>query len=260
MDPAAPAQSEPPHAESSRLDVATYFELSPTSPLFEQALTHPSFANEQPGVADNQRLEFLGDAVLGLCVSALVFERMPEADEGALTRMRAELVKASSLCTFGVTHGVPAALRFGKGAGEAQLRHNQNVVADAVEALIAAAYLEGGFAQARRCCDKIAEYGLARGAQGALDPKSALQELVQALGWPAPSYVVVATDGPSHAPKFRVEVLVAATVLGTGEGRAKRDAERNAAQSALSAETWRALGENAGGPPKEGQGQGSDGT
>src|SRR5262245_44993 len=137
--------------------IADLVGLELDSPDLLQALTHPSYANERRGELDNQRLEFLGDAVLGLCVSELLCTRFPDADEGLLTRMRAQLVNAEALAAWGRKIDLPEALRLGRGAAGAGLRESTNVLADAVEALLAAAYLNGGLEGARPVARQIVE-------------------------------------------------------------------------------------------------------
>lgn len=208
--------------------------LGAKSPHFEQALVHPSFANEQPERADNQRLEFLGDAVLQLCASEYLFLEHPNAAEGELTRRRARLVSSEALGEFAREVGIQQALRLGKGAEAHGLRSNTGVLADAVEALIAAAYLDGGIEAARAACVNVLrriEAGLVADAIG--DAKSALQEAVQARGLAAPTYEVVASGGSAHEPWFEVCVSVQGRAVGTGRGRNKRTAEREAARQAL---------------------------
>jgi ribonuclease-3 len=209
--------------------------LEQGSPGLEQALTHPSHANERHGTFDNQRLEFLGDAVLGLCASDLIYRSFPDADEGVLTRLRAQLVNAEALADWGRTIGLSSLIKLGRGAATAGLRDSTNVLADAVEALIAAAYLESGLDGARRLCGVIVEHGLEVARKSATrDAKSSLQERLQALGLPAPTYELVDTRGPAHERWFTVRVT-GATVTGEGEGRSKRAAEQAAAAAALQA-------------------------
>jgi ribonuclease III len=209
--------------------------LPEDSPGLLQALTHPSLANEL-GLPHNQRLEFLGDAVLGLCASEELYRENPVADEGVLTRKRAQLVNAEALAAWARHVGLPGVLRLGRGAFAAGLHGSTNVLADAVEALIAAAYLEAGLEAARRLAVDIVRFGLSAAAEGAArDPKSELQERLQALGFPAPSYELLETSGPAHERRFRVKVQGAAGALGEGEGRSKRTAEQAAAASALAA-------------------------
>ena len=202
-------------------------------PRFEEALTHSSYANET-GIPDNQRLEFLGDSVLGLCVSELLAEAHPDADEGVLTRMRSALVNAEALARWGRTERLGACLTLGRGAQAGLEREQTNVVADAVEALVAAVFGSHGLDGARELVRVVVAEPMAEAERlGMRDPKSALQERVQAAGGAAPSYRVVSARGPQHEQVFDVEVLVAGEVRGRGEGRSKRLAERAAANAAL---------------------------
>ncbi len=214
--------------------IAQLFGLSTESATFVSAVTHPSFSHESPGEPDNQRLEFLGDAILDFVVSEDLFERFSDYDEGQLTRARAQLVNTQALSRFAREHELGAALRFGKGAGQSSLHDSDNVLADAVEALIAAAYRDQGIEGARRVCRLIVEFGMRWGAKAeARDTKSELQERVQALGLKAPVYRVVSTKGPAHEVVFDVEVSVGGRSLAQGRGRSKRLAERAAAELAL---------------------------
>lgn len=215
-------------------ELARVFSLSAESAHFQQALIHPSFANEQRGGSDNQRLEFLGDAVLQLCASEYLFSAYPAAAEGELTRRRAQLVNSEALGSFARDAGVEEALRLGRGADAHGLRSNTSVLADAVEALIAATYLDGGLEAARATCQRILRHiedGLAVGHHG--DSKSELQEAVQARGLEAPVYQLVERGGPAHEPWFDVSVSVAGQALAHARGRNKRGAEREAARLAL---------------------------
>ncbi|HLV23103.1 MAG TPA: ribonuclease III [Polyangiaceae bacterium] len=223
-----------------REQVAQLFGLDVGAPHLDQALTHPSYANEQKGAADNQRLEFLGDSVLGFCTSELLYRRFGSADEGSLTRLRSQLVNADALAEFARAHGIGQALRLGRGATGGRLRDSTNVLADAVEALIAATYLDAGLESARRACEKIVSPRLATlDAGDERDPKSKLQELVQASGAEPPSYVVTETSGPAHQRWFTVEVSVLGRPVARGGGHSKRQAERAAAAAALEATDWR---------------------
>lgn len=215
--------------------LATLTGLPASSPGLLQALTHPSLANEL-GVPHNQRLEFLGDAVLGLCASEELYAAFPAADEGTLTRLRAQLVNADALAAWARSIGLPAALRLGRGAEGSGLRDSTNVLADAVEALIAAVHVEAGLDAARRLSTAVVRYGLdAAGSDAGRDPKSELQERLQALGQVAPSYEIVDMRGPAHERWFRVKVRGRGAELGEGEGRSRRAAERAAAVAALAA-------------------------
>jgi ribonuclease III len=200
---------------------------------FEEALTHASFANEA-GVQDNQRLEFLGDSVLGLCMSEMLALAHPAADEGKLTRMRSALVNAEALAAWARRVDLGACVALGRGAMHGSERDQTNVLADATEALVAAVYEAFGLAGARALVRDIAGDGIEKGeALATPDPKSALQERVQADARPAPTYRLVQIHGPAADQIFEVEVLLEGTVLGSGQGRTKRLAERAAATAAL---------------------------
>lgn len=204
-------------------------------PRFAEALTHPSYANES-SEPDNQRLEFLGDAVLGLCVSELLARTRPDADEGTLTRMRSALVNAEALARWAKTERIGEAIALGKGARAGTEREQTNVLADAVEALVACVYEAHGLEGARKLVEQVVKDPMQEVERlGSRDPKSLLQEQVQAKGLPAPTYRVKGMRGPQHDPTFEVEVLVGEDVVGTGEGRSKRVAERAAALNALTA-------------------------
>jgi ribonuclease-3 len=216
---------------AQRCRIAELVGLEPDAPYLQQALTHSSLANETRD-ADNQRLEFLGDAVLGFCIGELLFQRKPDADEGLLTRLRAQLVSAEALAQWARRHELSSALRLGRGAEAAGLGDATNVLADAVEALIAAVFLERGLDAARALCGAMAEPVLSAPA-AELDPKSALQERLQARSGSAPSYEVVEAGGPAHERWFRIEVRHQGMLLGSGVGKSKRAAERAAAAAAL---------------------------
>jgi ribonuclease-3 len=202
-------------------------------PRLEEALTHPSYANET-GMPDNQRLEFLGDAVLGLCVSELLASAYAEADEGKLTRMRSALVNAEALAGWARRVDLGACIAFGRGAKLGTEREQTNVLADAAEALVAAVYDARGLDGARSLVRDVVSDLLGKlDTLSAADPKSALQEMVQARGLAAPVYRVVEVRGAPHDQVFEVEVLVDGTPLARGEGRSKRLAERAAATAAL---------------------------
>jgi ribonuclease-3 len=214
--------------------IAELLGLPADAPHFEEALTHPSFANEQRTARHNQRLEFLGDSVLGFCVSQLLWTRFPDADEGVLTRMRAQLVNAEALAAWARKEELAHVLRLGRGAGAAGLRDSTNVLADAVEAIIAAVYLDVGLEAARAACERVVADELqALESDGARDPKSELQERLQAIGGDAPTYELIETGGPAHQRWFKVGVSQGQRRLAEGSGRSKRAAERAAATEAL---------------------------
>ena len=215
--------------------ITQLFGLADDSPRVIEALTHPSYAHEVQGARHNQRLEFFGDALLGFVAGELLFRRFPDADEGELTRTRAQVVSAQALAGFGRHHDVTSALRLGRGQQNA-LQDSDNVVADAVEALLAATYLDHGLERASRACAMVVEFGLSLSPQrAALDPKSELQTKIQAMGLRAPVYEEVIREGPAHDMTFEVVVRVAERAVGRGRGRNKRSAEQEAARDALAA-------------------------
>ncbi len=203
----------------------------------DEALTHPSYANEHRDSArDNQRLEFLGDAVLGLCVSEILMDRFPEAREGELSLMRASLVNTEALADWARAAELGGALRLGRGADAAGERQQKNVLADVVEALVGAVYLDLGVESARRLASAIVGEPLERMASGpplGRDPKSELQERVQARGGASPKYRLVEAIGPDHSREFVVAVDVDGELLGEGRGRSKKRSEQEAARIAL---------------------------
>ncbi len=204
-------------------------------PHFLTALTHPSFAHES-GEPDNQRLEFLGDSVLGLCTSEQLWTLFPDASEGQLTRMRAELVNAQSLAEWARTVNLVACMRVGRGARAGKEHEGTNVLSDAVEALVAAAYLDGGMSSARAMVAWVIAARLAETEQlGGLDPKSALQEAVQANGMPTPVYREVEALRQGRDVHYLVTVASGDAHLGEGRGVAKKLAERAAAIQGLAA-------------------------
>lgn len=244
-----PLESEPAPREAAAEEadalaalarVAELFHLDADSTLLREALTHPSYAHEVPGAADNQRLEFLGDAVLGLCVSDALIARFKDAQEGHLTRARAQVVSTEALSEFARERRIADALRFGRGGEQGNLRDSPKVLADAVEALIAACYLERGIDVARLVCLEVLEAGLGAAPIGR-DAKSELQERIQALRLAPPTYRVVERMGPAHETEFVVEVSARGVVLGQGRGRSRRAAEAAAARGALAEETWTRL-------------------
>jgi ribonuclease-3 len=215
--------------------VARIVELVGTEPIprLEEALTHPSFVNEAGGM-DNQRLEFLGDAVLDLCVSEVLVDAYQQANEGRLTRMHSALVNAEALADWGRRVGIGMSLSMGRGATASGDREQTNVVADAVEAILAAVYLSHGLEGARRLVGDIVAGRLEDAERiAAPDPKGALQERLQQNGRPLPTYHLVERSGPAHEPSLGIEVMVEGETLGRGAGRSKKQAERAAALDAL---------------------------
>jgi ribonuclease-3 len=203
--------------------------------LLDRALTHASLANEagSEGARHNEPLEFLGDAVLGLAVTDLLHRRDPEGSEGRKSRRRATLVSAPSLARRADALGLPALLRLGRGEEKTGGRAKAALWADAYEAVLAALYLDGGFAAASRFVE--AEFGSQLDApdSSSEDAKSLLQERLQGQGRPQPRNRVVKEEGPSHERRFRVECRLDDGSVTTGTGSSKKTAEQEAARAAL---------------------------
>jgi ribonuclease-3 len=205
--------------------------------LLTEALVHSSYVNEHPeGAArSNERLEFLGDAVLSLVMSEALFKRHRDEQEGVLTTRRAAVVSTQGLARIARRLGIGEALVLGQGAENSGERHRASVLAGLFESIVAAIYLDQGLAAARAFILEAAapELEAALPADALKAPKSRLQEHAFAATGRAPAYRIVSSDGPDHARHFVVEVSVEGQVLGTGEGRSRREAETNAAESAL---------------------------
>jgi ribonuclease-3 len=209
--------------------------------LLLTAVTHRSFVQERRPSGEplpyNERLEFLGDAVLDLAVAEALVERLPDAPEGRLSTLRAALVNERSLAAAARALAVGEALRLGKGEDRSGGREKASLLADAFEALVGAVYLDGGWRAARAVARAALGEALERAVAGhvATDHKTALQEQLQRRGAPPPTYLVVGAVGPDHAPRFEVEVTVGGAVVGRGQGRSKKEAEQTAASAALTA-------------------------
>jgi ribonuclease III len=199
--------------------------------LLERALTHRS-----AGAAHNERLEFLGDAVLQTAVSALLYERFAGSDEGDLTRVRAHLVREDTLARIALAIGLPEALRLSEGEARGGGAARPSILADALEALIGAAFLDGGWSAAQALVQRL--FGEVIDGTGidrwTKDAKTELQEWLQARKLAVPGYRIVATRGQSHAQTFDVECAVPALGLAErGEGKSRRAAEQDAARRML---------------------------
>jgi ribonuclease-3 len=201
------------------------------------ALTHRSFVNEHPdqGHEDNERLEFLGDAIIDLAVSHRLMERFPAASEGELSKMRAAVVDEAGLAALARAFEIGPLLRLGRGEELTGGREKPSLLADAMEAVVAAVYLEGGLPAVLAMVDRYLEDTFARAGAGTLDRdyKTQLQELAQSRLRAGPRYQVVAELGPDHAKRFEVEVELRGEVVGRASGRSKKDAEQAAARQAL---------------------------
>ena len=202
--------------------------------LLEHALTHSSYANEHrsSGITSNERLEFLGDSVLGMVVAEYLFAAHPNMPEGELTRTRAALVCETSLYEVACALNLGRYLRLGKGEDAGGGRTRPSILADATEATLAAVYLDGGIEPARAI---IQTYILDKEQEKSADRdyKTALQELVQRHPGQAVSYRLVDETGPDHARVFVMEVSVGGKPVGVGRGRSKKEAEQMSAKAAL---------------------------
>lgn len=202
--------------------------------LLFHALTHSSYANEHrgEGLTSNERLEFLGDSVLGMVVADYLFRIHLDMPEGELTRTRAALVCEGSLYEVAKTLGLGNYLRLGKGEDAGGGRTRPSILADATEAMLAAVYLDGGITPARAIIQKFI---LDKEQEKAVDRdyKTALQELVQRTPGQVISYQLVDELGPDHARVFVMEVAVSGRAVGQGRGRTKKEAEQLAARAAL---------------------------
>jgi ribonuclease-3 len=204
--------------------------------LLRRALTHPSYVNEHPEdeTGDNQRLEFLGDAVLDFVTGAWVYRRYPDFAEGHMTRLRAALVRTETLAQLARQVGIGEALRLGRGEEEAGGRWRETNLCDAFEAVVGALHLDGGLTAVESFIEPligpVAEATLAADADH--DAKSRLQEWSQAELGVTPHYRIIAEKGPDHAKTFIAEVLLGKQVAGQGTGHSKQAAEQAAAHEA----------------------------
>jgi ribonuclease-3 len=199
-------------------------------------MIHPSYAYEANTGQDNERLEFLGDAVLGLTIAHLLYEAHPDADEGSLTRQRAFLVRKETLAQIARRLGIHERLLVGKSVRRDGGRGEESVLADALEAVVGALYLRKGFLATRRFIQALWREELGRAPEAAMESeaKSLLQEAAQRKGL-ALRYETVRTSGPAHDRRFEVVVRIGSEVLGRGVGASKKAAETAAAQEALKA-------------------------
>jgi ribonuclease III len=204
--------------------------------LLRQALTHKSYSNEQPeSLPHNERLEFLGDAALGLAVGQALYRAFPLLPEGELTRLRAEVVNERALALLGAELEIGACLLLGRGEERSGGRHKDSLVADALEALLGAIFCESGFDQVQCVVDSLLGPAMTLAAERkfGLDHKTRLQELLQAQNGKPPEYVLLQMEGPDHQRLYTVEVRCAGKTIGRGCGRSKKAAEQEAAGEAL---------------------------
>jgi len=204
--------------------------------LLRLALTHPSIAHEaNAATAHNQRLEFLGDSVLGLALTRQLYEKFPDVDEGALTKSRAKLVNAGSLAGHGRALGLGALLILSRGEENSGGRERASALADAFEALLGAVFMDGGFDAAQEFIlrEFAADFGTLAEPAGIENPKGELQELLQSRSPNAPQYQTVSAEGPDHNRDFECAVLHDGAELARGRGKSKKAAESDAALAAL---------------------------
>lgn len=203
--------------------------------LLDTALTHRSWVNEHKGErSSNERLEFLGDAILEFTASSEIYSRFPDKEEGYLTVLRAKLVNTVALADIAKRLDIGPELFLSKGEIDGGGRNNTSLLADTVEAIIGAIFIDRGIEAAEsfiktNLLSEVAE----KASQELKDAKSQLQEIIQAKGFPAPKYQVIEESGPDHNKKFVIEVVVNSEVWGKGEGKSKGGAEQEAARQVL---------------------------
>ena len=205
--------------------------------LLQNALAHSSYANERwhDSLMSNERLEFLGDSILGMVVAEYLYRNFPDRPEGELTRMRADMVCETSLAAVADKVGLGQHLLLGHGEERFGGRSRASILADAVESVIAASFLDGGMEAARGIIQRFILSDVPVKKLHNVDYKTALQELVQQKKNQQLSYALVGESGPDHDKQFRVEVTLNGKVVGAGSGSSKKRAEQDAAHSAIAA-------------------------
>ncbi|MCC8074489.1 MAG: ribonuclease III [Clostridiales bacterium] len=203
--------------------------------LLENALTHSSYANEHHmgSIHSNERLEFLGDSVLGMVTADSLYHTFPNLPEGELTRLRANLVCEGSLAMVARQLDLGSYLKLGKGEAGGGGGQRPSIIADAVEAVLAAVYLDGGISQARRIVQRFILSNIDQVQEASRDHKTYLQELVQRKSGQSLSYRLIGESGPDHNKTFTMEVLLNGVSVGSGSGRSKKEAEQMAAKAAI---------------------------
>ena len=205
--------------------------------LLQNALTHSSYANERwhNSLMSNERLEFLGDSILGMCVAEYLYKTFPDRPEGELTRMRADMVCEKTLAAVANRIELGKHLMLGNGEEQGGGRSRNSILADAVESVIAASFLDGGMAAAQQFIQKFILVEVPVTKLHNADYKTALQELVQQKKNQVLSYTLVGESGPDHDKRFEVEVKLNGKVVGVGSGSSKKRAEQDAARAATEA-------------------------
>ena len=199
--------------------------------VLKEALTHKSFAGEHRGVKHNERLEFLGDSILGAIVADYIYNKCPHDEEGVLSKIKANLVSRRNLYLWGKALNLGQFIALGRGELATGGRERDSIISNAVEAVLGAVYLDGGYEAARAVILPWAQ--TQELTQDAQDYKSALQEFLQKSGPAVPEYEIIQTVGPEHDKTFTVRVSLHGKELGTGKGHNKKQAEQAAAQYAL---------------------------
>ena len=215
--------------------------------LMAEALTHPSLAYEtQRPHVDNQRLEFLGDAVLQLALTEHIYKMFPEFNEGELTKLRARLVSRNALFQFAKNIDLGVYMLLGKGEESSGGRQRPSTLADAFEALLGAIYLDSGYDSAKAVILKITadDIEVINEEPDEKNPKGQLQEILQAIVPESPIYSVESESGPDHSKLFKVSVIWRNNQLAEGEGSNKKEAEAQAAKNALKGKSWESVGSN----------------
>jgi ribonuclease-3 len=205
--------------------------------LLEAALTHTSWANEQGVDHDYERLEFLGDAILGAIAASWLYESRPDLDEGALSKLKSYVVSEAVLADHAERLELGRHLRLGVGESRSGGQQKPSLLADAMEAVLGAVFQDGGLEAARRVAKELFESALGEGVDipELRDAKTALQEAVQAMAGSLPEYRHVAEEGPDHQKRFHVECWIDGRLAGAGDGGTKKQAEQRAARGALAA-------------------------
>lgn len=205
--------------------------------LLENALTHSSYANEnrERHLPDNERLEFLGDSILGFVVAEYLYRNFPDKPEGELTRIRADLVCERNLAEAAATIELGSYLLLGHGEEQSGGRTRDSIVSDAMESVIAASFMDGGFAAAKEIIDRLILSNIPKGRPRNFDYKTAFQELVQRKKDQQIHYELTGESGPDHDKHFEVEVLLNGRAVGRGVGSSKKRAEQAAAEAAIEA-------------------------
>ena len=204
--------------------------------IIERALTHASVRGGKTERGDNERLEFIGDRVLGLAIAEVLNGQFPEATEGELARRYNRLVRGEACARVARDIDLGAHLILSDSEADSGGREKTTILADAIEALLGAVFLDGGFEKARAVVRKLWQEPSDSGPEAAVDAKSELQEWAQGMGLALPKYTVVSRKGPDHAPHFTAEVTITGRAPAQGEGASKRIAEQEAASALLERE------------------------